>query len=151
MHGHQNVRRIGVSKSVNRCSVNVKGSGDVRNGFAFQNKPTCQLFLMRLLRNTHAPMHHSPCTTQATGNAFDGRTLRPIKCWHLGNFFHCLVLPRFDACVTLGRPTIAPRLVLCVQAAAKVPAQLDQCFVQETKRIQDHQDSRDSGTLNGAK
>src|SRR5271166_4370577 len=28
MHGHQNVRRIGVSKSVNRCSVNVKGSGE---------------------------------------------------------------------------------------------------------------------------
>jgi hypothetical protein len=26
--------------------VNVKGSGDVRNGFAFQNKPTCQLFLI---------------------------------------------------------------------------------------------------------
>jgi len=26
--------------------VNVKGSGDVGNGFAFQNKPTCQLFLI---------------------------------------------------------------------------------------------------------
>jgi hypothetical protein len=31
-----------------------------------------------------------PCTVQATGNAFDGRTFRPIKCRHLGNSFHCL-------------------------------------------------------------
>src|ERR1700680_3722324 len=47
MHGHLNVRRIGVSESVNRCRVNVKGSGDVGNGFAFQNKATCQFTLIQ--------------------------------------------------------------------------------------------------------
>src|SRR6516165_12215205 len=36
--GDLKVRRIGVSESVNRCRVNVKGSGDVGNGFAFQNQ-----------------------------------------------------------------------------------------------------------------
>ena|SRR5271165_42674 len=46
MNGDLKVLRIGVSESVNRCSVNVKGSVDVGNGFAFQNKPTCQLFLI---------------------------------------------------------------------------------------------------------
>src|SRR5260370_1348648 len=47
MHGHLNVRRIGLSESVNRCRVNVKGSGDVGNGFAFQNKATCQFTLIQ--------------------------------------------------------------------------------------------------------
>jgi hypothetical protein len=46
MNGDLKVRRIGVSESVNRRSVDVKGSGNVGNGFAFQNKPTCQLFLI---------------------------------------------------------------------------------------------------------
>jgi hypothetical protein len=46
MNGDLKVRRIGVSESVNRRSVDIKGSGNVGNGFAFQNKPTCQLFLI---------------------------------------------------------------------------------------------------------
>jgi hypothetical protein len=30
----------------------------------------------------HARVAKYPCTAQAAGNAFDGRTLRPIKCRH---------------------------------------------------------------------
>src|SRR5260370_13369897 len=37
----------------------------------------------------HARVAKHPCTAQAAGNAFDGRTLRPIKCRHLVNSFHC--------------------------------------------------------------
>ena len=37
----------------------------------------------------HARVAKHPCTAQAAGNAFDDRTLRPIKCRHLGNSFHC--------------------------------------------------------------
>ena len=60
----------------------------------------------------HASVAKYPCTAQAAGNAFDGRTLRPIKCRHLGNCFHRKVLPRFEACVTLGGRAIAPQLEL---------------------------------------
>src|SRR6266436_6574364 len=59
MHGHLNVRRIGVSESVNRCSVNVKGSGDVRNGFAFQNKATCQFTLIQSKLSWPSKSHSS--------------------------------------------------------------------------------------------
>jgi hypothetical protein len=37
----------------------------------------------------HARIAKHPCTAQATGNAFDGLTLRPVKCRHLGKSFHC--------------------------------------------------------------
>src|ERR1700739_4871833 len=52
----------------------------------------------------HARVAKHPCTAQAIRNTFHGRTLRPIKCWHLGNSF-VEVLTRFDAQVTLRRPT----------------------------------------------
>src|ERR1700686_2381504 len=59
MHGHLNVRRIGVSESVNRCRVNVEGSGDVGNGFAFQNKPTCQSTLIQSKLSRPSKSHSS--------------------------------------------------------------------------------------------
>src|SRR6266436_1125031 len=59
MHGHLNVQRIGVSESVNRCRVNVKGSGDVGNGFAFQNKATCQFTLIQSKLSRPSKSHSS--------------------------------------------------------------------------------------------
>src|SRR5260370_24856667 len=84
MHGHLNVRRIGVSESANRCSGNVKGSDDMGNGFAFQNKPTCQFTLIQ--SKLSRPSINTSICWAAT----------PLWCrnpWSVANSGHC-ALPR---------------------------------------------------------